>query len=452
MNTPSAFVKRAASVTALALMSTPTFALDLMASYDKALQTDPTMLAANAAVLAGREKAVQGRALLKPQVSLAASLTHINDRSSTSLPGGQSELIKPESSGTVHQTALQLVQPLYNAKAAADNKQLQQQTGLAEIRYRDAQQDLIQRVGEAYFGVLLAQESLRVAQAEKAAVGMQRDRAQARFELGRGRITEVQETQARYDSVLAREVSAKSTLALRQAQYQELTGVPADGLAELRPGFTPSAPQPDSLLAWQSKGLAHNTRVQAREGELAIASAEIGKYTLSGRPTLDLVASYTFKGQNGGLSPTIAPDSNRAAVIGVQFNVPLFTGGALNSREREAIAKQRQAEQELGAARRDMRLQVQDAFLAVNTGVARIGALEQSVLSAQTALEATTLGRDVGSRTELDVLDAQQRLFSVQLDLAQARNDHLLGRIRLASAAGELRESDLQALNSYLAP
>lgn len=452
MNTSTAFVKKAASVAALALMSVPTFALDLMASYDKALLADPAMQAANAAVLAGWEKAVQGRALLKPQVSLAASLTHINDRSSTSLPGGLSELIKPESSGTVHQTALQLVQPLYNARASADNKQLQQQTGLAEIRYRDAQQDLIQRVGEAYFGVLLAQESLRVARAEKAAVGMQRDRAQARFELGRGKITEVQETQARYDSVLAREVSAQSTLALRQARYQELTGVPADGLAELRSGFTPLTPQPDSLQAWQAKGLDHNTRIQSRQAELAIASAEIGKYTLSGRPTLDLVASYTHKGQSGGLSSTIAADSNRSALIGVQLNVPLFTGGAINSRQREAIAKERQAEQELGAARRDMRLQVQDAYLAVKTGVTRIGALEQSVLSAQTALEATTLGRDIGSRTELDVLDAQQRLFSAQLDLAQARNDHLLGRIRLASAAGELGEGDLRALNAYLAP
>jgi len=164
------------------------------------------------------------------------------------------------------------------------------------------------------------------------------------------------------------------------------------------------------------------------------------------------VASYTNKGQNGSLSPTIAPDSSSATVVGVQLNVPLFTGGALDSRHRESIAKKRQAEQELSAARRDMRLQVQDAFLAVKTGVARIGALEQSVLSAQTALEATALGRDVGSRTELDVLDAQQRLFSVQLDLAQARNDYLLGRVRLASASGELQEGDLRALNAYLAP
>src|SRR5262249_34874138 len=160
--------------------------------------------------------------------------------------------------------------------------------------------------------------------------------------------------------------------------------------------------------------------------------------------TLDLVASYTYKGQNGSLSPTISPNSNRAAVIGVQVNIPLFAGGAIESRARESHAKKRQAEEELSAAQRDMRLQVQDAYLAVKKGVARIGALEQSLVSTQTALEATTLGRDVGSRTELDVLDAQQRVFSAQLDLAQARNDYLLGRIKLASAAGELQESDLR--------
>ena len=138
-------------------------------------------------------------------------------------------------------------------------------------------------------------------------------------------------------------------------------------------------------------------------------------------------------------------------MLGLQLNVPLYTGGGLESKEREAIAKQRQAEQELGAAQRDARLQVQDAFLAVKTGVARIGSLEQSVASAQTALAATTLGRDVGNRTELDVLDAQQRLYSNQLELAQARFDYLLGRIRLGSAAGELQEADLRALNAYLA-
>jgi outer membrane protein len=191
--------------------------------------------------------------------------------------------------------------------------------------------------------------------------------------------------------------------------------------------------------------------VLGKRGELAIAGAEIDKYSLRGRPTLDLVASYQYKGQNGSLPPTVSPDNSRAAVIGLQLNVPLYTGGAISSKQRESLAKKRQAEQELSAARRDARLQVQDAYLAVKTGVTRIAALEQAVLSARTALEATTLGRDVGNRTELDVLDAQQRLFTAQLDLAQARHDYLLGRIRLAAAAGELQPGDLRALNAYLA-
>jgi len=439
-----------AVVAACATLPRAGAALDLMGSYEKALRADPTKLAADEAVLAGREKAVQGKALLLPQVALSGSYAHIDDKSDTSLPPALNELIKPNSSGYVRQAQLQLKQPLYDAKAVADRKQLHQRTELAEVSYRNANQDLMQRVSEAYFDVLLAQEHLRVTLAEKAAVGQQRDRAQARYEVGRGRITDLQEAQARYDGVLARELSAHSTLELRQAQYLELTGVPAQGLAELRAGFAPVPPAPDNLLAWQRKGMDGNVRVLVRQSELAIAAAETGKHKLSGRPTLDLVASYTYKGQNGSLSPTIAPENNRVAMIGLQVNIPLYAGGALNSRERESLAKQHEAEQELAAARRDARLQVQDAFLSVRTGVARVAALEQSVLSARTALEATMLGRDLGTRTELDVLDAQQRLFAAQLDLAQARHDYLRGRIRLSAATGGLNEGDLRALNAYL--
>jgi outer membrane protein len=436
---------------ACALLAGNAFAIDLVGSYEKALVADPAKLAADQAVVAGREKAVQGRALLRPQVSLSAGLMRVHDSSSSSLPPQIATILPPESSGTVHQAAIQLVQPLYNQGKVADKAQLGQQTVLAEIRWRDATQDLMQRVAETYFGVLLAQENLRVALAEKTAVGMQRDRAQARFDVGRGRITDLQEAQARYDSVLTKEVSARSTLALRQAQYQALTGVPAEGLAELQPGFAPVAPQPDSFQAWQQKAEQDNTRVLVKRSELAIATAEAAKQRLAARPTLDLVASYTAKGQNGSLSPVVAPQSDRNAAIGVQLNVPLFAGGALDSREREAAAKRREAEQSLAAAQRDARLSAQDAFLAVKTGVSRVGSLVQSVASAQTALDATVLGRDVGTRTELDVLDAQQRLYSTQLELAQARNDYLLGRIRLASAAGELQEGDLRALNAWLA-
>jgi outer membrane protein len=441
---------RGALAISVVLMAGTSPAADLMGSFEMAMSFDPAMRAASEAVVAGREKAVQGRALLLPQIALSSDLVYVNDKSSTSLPPALTEVIKPQSSGVVHQAALEVKQPLYNAKASADSVQMQKQTDLAEIRFRHARQDLMQKVSEAYFGVLLAREVLHVTQAEKAAVEMQRDRAKARFDVGRGKITDVQETQARYDSVLTKEISAQSTLAMREAQYLELTGAPAANLTGLRADFTPLPPQPDNLQTWQAKGREHNTQVQVKQVELQMAGAEIRKHTLSGRPTVDLVASYTVKGQNGSLSPTIAPDNNRAAVIGFQVSIPLYTGGAINSRERESMAKERQARQEVDAAQRDARLQVQDAWLAVRTGVARVGSLEQSVLSAKTALEATTLGRDVGTRIDLDVLDAQQRLYSVQLDLAQAKNDYLLGRVRLAYATGELSETDLQALNTYL--
>lgn len=444
-------ITRAALATACLLLSTTAHAIDLMGAWQKAAAYDPSLQAATEAVAAGREKAVQGDSRLKPQVALQGAYQYVDSRSASDLPPAVAEVLKPDSAGTVYQAGIKLTQPLYDAAAVADRAQLREQSTLAETRYRGTQQDRMQRVAEAYFDVLLAQENLRVVLAEKAAIGRQRERAQARFEVGRGRITDVQETQARYDAVLTKEVSALSGLALREAQFQELTGVPALALAPIRDDIAPVPPQPDNLLAWQQRGADRNARVLSRRSEVALATAEIGRWKLSGRPTVDVVASYTYKGQNGGLSPLVAADNQRSAVVGVQVTIPLYAGGALDSRERESLAKRREADHELSAALRDTRLQVQDAFLAVKTGVSRIAALAQSVRSAGTALEATTLGRDVGQRTELDVLDAQQRLFSAQLDLAQARNDYLIGRIRLAAATGELQDDDLRAVNAYLA-
>jgi outer membrane protein len=452
MNKP--VLKKALAAAAFAVAAAPTLALDLMGAYSKAVAHDPTLAAAEHALRAGREKSVQGRSLLLPQVQLTAGLTQLDDHSSSSsnssLPPQLQDVIKPNSSGRMHEAALELKQPIIAAKSRAEKKQLEQQTTLAELQHRDAQQELMQRVAQAYLNVLLAEDNLRVAQAEKAAVALQRDRAQARFDVGRGKITDLQEAQARLDSVITREVSAQSTLALRQSQFEALTGAKAEGLAALRADFAPQPPQPDSALSWQEQAASGSIRVLAKRSEVAIAGFEIDKYTLKSRPTLDLVASASYKGQSGGLSELTAPDGRRSTAIGLQFNIPLYAGGAITSKERESVAKRGQAEQELAAAQRDARLQAQDAYLSVKTGVSRIGSLEQSVRSAATALEATTLGRDVGTRTELDVLDAQQRLYAAQLDLAQARNDYLIGRIKLAASAGALHEGDLQSLNAYL--
>lgn len=430
----------------------PASALGLVDSFEAALRLDPDLAAAQEALVAGREKTVQGRALLLPKVNLRASLSQVDNESTTDLPPAFSDLIKSDSNGSVHETELRLKQPLWDAEAFAGRRQLREQSALAAIRFSAAEQDLVERVGETYLAVLLAQDSLRVVQAEKAAMHMQRDRAQARFELGRGRITDVQEAQARYDAVLAREVSSQSTLALREAQYEELTGAPARALPGLRNDFTPTSLDPVDLASWQSRGLDHHPRVLTQRAELAVAQAEMGKYRLSARPTLDLVASYTHQGQDGGLSPAIASDRSDTTVVGLQLEVPLFAGGALQSKLREAEASERQARHQLAGAQRDTRLQVQDAWLSLSSSIARVHSLAQSALSARTALDATVAGRDQGTRTELDVLDSQQHAYATELDLAQGRHDYLLGRLRLVSAAGELERADLEQLEAFLLP
>jgi outer membrane protein len=442
---------RWALLAALGLFSAAAHAVDLVTAYEAALQHDPAKLAADQARVAGRELAVQGDALLRPQISLQAGVSRIHDRSSGNIPPALASYLSSSATGTVRQAGVVLTQPLYDAKASAQKQQLHLQSDLAETQFEQSRQDLVQRVSEAYFGVLLAQDALRVAQAEKAALGLQRDRAQARFDVGRGKITDLREAQARYDQVVTKEISARSTLDLRRAGFRETTGLPADGLAGLAADFVPSAPVPSGLEAWQQRGEEHSTLVLAKRSQLEIATAEIGKYRLAGRPTLNLVASYTGTGQSGNLSPLQGMDGRSTGSVGLQFSMPLYAGGGIDSRERESIAKQGQAEQDLATARRDVRLRVQDAFLAVTTGVSRVASLTESLQSARTALEATTLGRDVGTRTAPDVLDAQQRVFEAELALAQARFDYLLGRVRLSAAAGELELSDVRNLNGLLA-
>jgi len=442
---------RWALLAALGLSSAAAHAVDLVTAYEAALRHDPAKLAADQARVAGRELAVQGDALLRPRISLEAGVNRIHDHSSGNIPPALASYLSSSGKGTVRQAGVVLTQPLYDANASAQKQQLHLQSDLAETQFEQARQDLVQRVSEAYFGVLLAEDALRVAQAEKTALGLQRDRAQARSDVGRGKITDLREAQARYDQVVTKEISARSTLDLRRAEFRETTGLPAESLAGLAADFAPSAPVPSGLAAWQERGEDHSTLVRTKRSQLEIATAEIGKYRLAGRPTLNLVASYTGTGQSGNLSPLQSMDRRSTGSVGLQFSVPLYAGGGIDSRERESIAKQGQAEQELATARREVRLRVQDAFLAVTTGVSRVASLAESLQSARTALEATTLGRDVGTRTEPDVLDAQQRVFEAELALAQARFDYLLGRVRLSAAAGELDQSDMRNLNGLLA-
>ena len=448
--TPAKSWKQRIAVAAAAMgAATAANAIDLVGAYARATEADPTIQSAGEALNAGREKAVQGRAMYLPRVTLSSYTTQVRDRSE--MPAEFAQLgLSETSSGRVYGTTVQASQPVYRPQSWAEGRQLKAQAGMAEVDYRQSQFDLINRVTQAYFGVLLAEEGVRVSAAQKAAVGEQLHRSKARFEVGKAKSTEVEDSQARYDSVLANEIAATAKLDFARAQFQEVTGIPANGLADFGQRFVPTPPQPDNLSAWTAKALDGNSRIHQRRSQVAIAAAEIDKYKLSGRPSVDLVVSYGDKGQNGGLSPLVSADRSRTTQVSLQLSVPLFAGGSLDSKERESRAKKTQAEFDLAAAERDARLQTRDAFNAVKSGAARVVALDQSVVSSASALEATVAGRDVGTRTTSDVLDAQQRLYTAQLDLAQARYDYLLGRVKLADAAGELGIDDLRALNTFL--
>ena len=426
-------------------------AMDVADAYRQSLAVDPTSLAADQALLAGREAAVQGDALLKPQVNLQAGVSRIHNRQTGELSAPANELLASTSTGTARQAAVTMVQPLYNGGLTASRRQLREQSTLAKTQFSASRQEQALRVAQAYFGVLVAEETLRVVQAERDAVQAQRDRAQARFEVGQDRITDLHEAQARLDAVKTREVAATSTLELRRAQFHETVGAEPTQLTPLAEHFVPRMPEPAALVDWQTLGESQSTQVLAKKSALEIASAELSKHRLDSRPTLDLVGRYSASNERGNLSPLVAPSGDRTSSLGVVLNVPLYAGGGLDSRQREAVARQGQAEQELAAAKRDVRLQVQDGYLAVTTGVSRVAAQEQALNSARTALAATMQGRDVGTRTALDVLDAQQRYFNAQLELLQGRVDYLMGRLRLAAAAGELDEGSLRALSPWLA-
>ncbi|MFZ5841569.1 MAG: TolC family outer membrane protein [Pseudomonadota bacterium] len=433
-----------------ALFATGVQAVDLKTAWQHSLQTDPAYLAAQEANAAGQEKAVQASALYKPKLSVTGYSNRIETESDVNLPVNVAGLMPSESSGSETGYKISFSQPLYRADNWATSKQLDQQAELATLQLRNAEQGQMLRVASAYFAVLLADQHVQLLHAQLAAITEQLADANARFTAGRAKITDVRDAEARHANVQASLIAAESEQLLRRSQFEALTGLAANDLQTLRADFIPTPPEPLSLASWQQRAQDGNLQVQQRQHQLVIAGADVSKTALASKPTLDLVASYSDSRSSGDLSPFVSPEQASNTVVGLQLTVPLYAGGSIRSQAREAEAKHREATQLLEAAKRDARLQVQDAYLAVNSGAARVQALKQATQASQTALDAALLGKQVGVKTTQDVLNAQQQLYISQFDLAQAQHGYLNGRLRLAAATGELSADDLDAINSVL--
>lgn len=427
-------------VLALGLILAPTSqAANLSDTFRDALAYDAQYAAARAALTAGQEKTAQGRAGLLPQVNLSGNLRY-NDVDS-SLPGGDARY---DSNGI----GINAVQPLYRKQNLVQFEQAKNQTKIAEIQFRVAEQDLILRVAQAYFDVLQSQDTLAFINAQKAAISEQLASARRNFEVGTATITDTHEAQARFDLAVAQEIAEQNTLNIRLRALEKLIGKPAGSLDRLADSFVVK-PEPGAIDDWSGRAAQGNLQAEIQQLAKRIADQEVERNRAGHHPTLDAVAGYNISNnQNFGTQQV----DTRTATIGLELNLPLYQGGLTSSRVREAVANRERARQELEAATRDASLAARQAWLNVNSGAARVRALEQALVSTKAQLDSTKLGLSVGVRTGLDVLDAEQQVLSARRDLAGARYAYLLSGLSLKAAVGALSPDDLAAIDQHLKP
>ncbi|MCW5632872.1 MAG: TolC family outer membrane protein [Rubrivivax sp.] len=409
--------------------------------YQAARGFDATYLAAKAQAQTAQFRLERSEALGKPSLAATAGAAYgYSDTPTTN--AGDTQTV---------QGALRGRYPLFNRSNTVTIEQSRRGLESAAADLDAAEQDLIVRVAVAYFDVLAAQDTLATTRASKAAITEQLASARRNFEVGTATITDTREAQARFDLAAAQEIAAENDLRAKRIALDQLvgrTGVAPKPLAVpvALPPLTPAAVEEWVNVADER----HPTVRRARVG-LEVARLEVEKARAAEKPTLDAVASVSNGSTRGSSLPPVARGSTTTGSIGVEFNWPLYTGGATQALIRENLALEERASNDVQAARRGVAQGTRVAFFGVQSGQARVAALEAAEASSKLALEATQLGYRVGVRVNLDVLNAQTQLYSTQADLAKARYDVLVGGLRLRQASGQLAAGDVEAVNRLLA-
>lgn len=431
------------TVAALGLGATATRAETLGQLYDAARAYDATYLAARALADSAEFKAAQADALLRPSARLNGSA----GQNMTNTVTGNAV------NGRTATVGLRGAQSLFNRGNAATVAQAQRVLDIAKADLETAEQDLVLRVAVAYFDVLAAQDALSAAQAFKKAVAEQLASAKRNFEVGTATITDSREAQARFDLATARELVADNDLRTKRTVLDQLvgrSGVAPQGLA-LPVALPPVLPA--EMDAWvRSAEELHPAIRKARLGQL-VAQLETERARAAALPTVDLVGSV---GTTHNAGPAYVVNSNRgnttSGSVGVEVNMTLYSGGQIENRIKETVVLEEKARQDLEAARRAVSVSTRSAFLGVQSGLGQVKALEAAESSTKLALDATELGYKVGVRVNLDVLNAQSQLYDTRRDLAKARYDVIVNRLKLRQASGQLLPQDLRNVDALLAP
>jgi len=439
-------MKRHAIFLAILAFSQPLAAADLLQTYREARANDPVYASARAARDAGRENLPQGLALLLPTIS-ATGFTQMNYNeirfNGDVLPPSKRE-------GNTNGYNVSLTQPLFNWQSISLYREAGFKVAQSEAAFGQVAQDLVVRVAQAYFDVLASQDNLAFILAQKTAISEQLAQAKRNFEVGTATITDTHEAQARFDLATSQEIAAQSDLEIKQRALQQIIGKFPDRLTPLRSSIEISPPQ-NAMELWVASAESQNYSVRIQEAALEIATREIERSRAGHYPTINVVGNY---GNNLASIATIGVTNqgtdNLTRNIGLQVAIPLFAGGGVNSQVRQAVANQEKARQDLENARRSAALAARQAYLGFANGMAQARALRQALVSSQSALDSNKLGYEVGVRINIDVLNAQQQVFSTMRDLAKARYDTLMNGLKLKAAAGTLTEEDLETANRLL--
>ena len=420
--------------------------MDFRQVYQAALEQDASIRASRAAADSGRERLPQARAGLMPQVSANAG-RNFNDLNSTS-PNILGELTTTNDKYFSDTKAVQLRQPLVNMQRWQQFEQAKFLVAESEATLDRDLQNLVVRVAGAYFEFLMADEQLELVLAQKKMYTALVDAAKKGLAAGSGTRTDIDDAQARLDMASAQELEARQNQDQTRRQLEVLINQPVGSVAKLNvAALKLVGPQPANLNEWTLKAEKNSPEMKAMQARLDAARREVSKSQAGHLPTLDAIAQWSNSGSEN-ITRINSRYENKS--IGLQLNVPLYSGGYVNSTIRQAVAEQTRAEESLEALRRDLGVRVHKEYRGVSEGVMRVRALEQAVRSAQQMLMSTQMSLKAGSRTQLDVLNAQQQYTLALRDLAQARLIYLMSKVKLASLAGDDAVASVDDVNASL--
>jgi outer membrane protein len=420
----------------------------LLDIYNEALENDPTYKAAEYSYLADKELKVQGRAALLPSITLSGS-TNWNEYYQNK------ELQQQYNSFS---SSARVTQPLFRLDTWFQYRQSKSLTDAAEADFAFEQQNLLVRTAELYFGVLRAIDNLNAAISEEKAIKKQLDQAKQRFEVGLSAITGVQEAQLAFDLSKASRIRTEGSLYSARESLNALIGREIFSLNELGDGLLIDLPTPSSKEKWVELALENNYQLKAAYLRKKAAKSSARSVASNHLPKIDIVGSqsesetnqFNYEGFNIDGQGIPVPSVTGRRNYAIQLSMPLFQGGAVNSRRKQAYSQYERANENTLFTERRIIQEVRSQFSNVLTLVANVNAQKQAVISATSALEATQVGYRVGTRNVVDLLQAEKNLYSAEKNLANAKYDYILANLRLGLASGTITPADIVKINNLL--